>query len=60
VRINGNLAVGRLGARSDADLAWETELLRHLDRRDLTGLAIVDRPPERRDRDQDRPLRDAT
>src|SRR5918994_1536857 len=32
VRVNGQLAVGRLGKRSDADLAWETELLRHLDR----------------------------
>ena len=32
VRVNGQLAVGRLGARSDADLAWETDLLRHLDR----------------------------
>lgn len=31
VRINGHLAVGRLGTRSDADLAWETELLRYLD-----------------------------
>src|SRR5918993_1483553 len=32
VRVNGHLAVGRLGHRSDADLAWETDLLRHLDR----------------------------
>jgi Ser/Thr protein kinase RdoA (MazF antagonist) len=32
VRINGQLAVGRLGRRSDADLAWETGLLRHLHR----------------------------
>src|ERR1700704_6071956 len=32
VRVNGHLAVGRLGARSDTDLAWETELLQHLDR----------------------------
>ena len=32
VRVNGHLAVGRLGQRSDADLAWETGLLRHLDR----------------------------
>src|SRR3954468_2846653 len=31
VRVDGHLAVGRLGARSDADLAWETELLRYLD-----------------------------
>jgi len=30
VRIKGRLAVGRLGARSDADLAWETDLMRHL------------------------------
>src|ERR1700730_5669798 len=36
VRVNGHLAVGRLGARSDADLAWETELLHHLDREGLT------------------------
>ncbi|MEY2463887.1 MAG: hypothetical protein QOH64_2025, partial [Acidimicrobiaceae bacterium] len=36
VRVNGQLAVGRLGNRSDADLAWETELLRHLDREGLT------------------------
>jgi aminoglycoside phosphotransferase (APT) family kinase protein len=32
VRVNGHLAVGRLGQRSDADLAWETDLLGHLDR----------------------------
>jgi Ser/Thr protein kinase RdoA (MazF antagonist) len=37
VRVNGRLAVGRLGSRSDADLAWETGLLRHLDRE---GLAV--------------------
>ena len=36
VRLNGHLAVGRLGARSDADLAWETELLQHLNRQGLT------------------------
>jgi len=36
VRVKGHLAVGRLGARSDADLAWETELLQHLDREGLT------------------------
>lgn len=36
VRVNGQLAVGRLGTRSDADLAWETELLQHLDREGLT------------------------
>ena len=32
MRVNGHLAVGRLGQSSDADLAWETGLLRHLDR----------------------------
>ena len=32
VRVNGHLAVGRLGQRSDADLAWEADLLRYLDR----------------------------
>ena len=36
VRVNGQRSVGRLGARSDADLAWETELLQHLDREGLT------------------------
>ncbi len=36
VRVNGQLAVGRLGARSDADLAWETGLLKYLDREGLT------------------------
>lgn len=34
--VKGHLAVGRLGTRSDADLAWETELLQHLDREGLT------------------------
>ena len=34
--MHGQVAVGRLGARSDADLAWETELLRHLDHEGLT------------------------
>ncbi|GAA3452554.1 phosphotransferase enzyme family protein [Dactylosporangium matsuzakiense] len=36
VRVGGRLAVGRLGSRSDADLAWETGLLEHLDRSGLT------------------------
>jgi len=36
VRVDGRVAVGRLGARSDADLAWETGLLQHLDRAGLT------------------------
>lgn len=37
VRVNGQLAVARLGSRTDADLAWETDLLRHLERQ---GLAV--------------------
>src|SRR6185295_17085310 len=36
VRVHGHLAVGRLGRRSDADLAWETGLLQYLDREGLT------------------------
>lgn len=36
VRVGGRLAVARLGARSGADLAWETELIRHLDREGLS------------------------
>jgi len=36
VRVRGHLAVGRLGTRSDADLAWETGLLQHLDREGLS------------------------
>jgi Ser/Thr protein kinase RdoA (MazF antagonist) len=37
VRVYGRLAVARLGKRGAADLAWETGLLRHLDRE---GLAV--------------------
>ena len=37
VRVNGRLAVARRGSRSDADLAWETDLLVYLDR---AGLAV--------------------
>ncbi|MFJ6324146.1 MULTISPECIES: phosphotransferase [unclassified Rhizobium] len=36
VRIRGQVAVGRLGQRSDADLAWETKLLQYLDREGMT------------------------
>jgi Ser/Thr protein kinase RdoA (MazF antagonist) len=36
VRVDGQVAVGRLGTRSDADLAWETELLRYVNREGLT------------------------
>ncbi|MBY5760467.1 phosphotransferase [Rhizobium leguminosarum] len=35
-RVHGQLAVARLGSRSDADLAWEAELLQHLDREGMT------------------------
>jgi Ser/Thr protein kinase RdoA (MazF antagonist) len=41
VRVDGRPAVARLGSRSDADLAWETELLRHLDRAGLTVPAPI-------------------
>lgn len=41
VRVNGHRAVGRLGARSDADLAWETALLQFLDRAGLTVPAPI-------------------
>ena len=41
VRVNGRRAVGRLGQRSDADLAWETGLLRHLDRAGMTVPAPI-------------------
>ena len=37
VRIHGHVAVARFGTRSDADLAWEIELLQYLDR---NGLAV--------------------
>lgn len=36
VRVRGELAVARLGSRSDADLAWEAALLQHLDRNGMT------------------------
>jgi Ser/Thr protein kinase RdoA (MazF antagonist) len=36
VRIDGRLAVGRLGRRSEDDLAWEARLMAHLDRCGLT------------------------
>ncbi len=37
VRFRGEIAVARLGNRSDADLGWETELLHYLD---SEGLAV--------------------
>lgn len=36
VDLGGQRAVARLGSRSDADLAWETGLLQHLDRNGMT------------------------
>src|SRR5690349_19778016 len=36
VRVGGQLAVARLGNRSEADLAWEIDLLRHLDSNGMT------------------------
>jgi Ser/Thr protein kinase RdoA (MazF antagonist) len=41
VRIDGRLAVARLGRRSDADLGWETRLLQHLDRQGMTVPAPI-------------------
>lgn len=35
VRVGNRIAVGRPGSRSDADLAWETDLMQHLDRHGL-------------------------
>lgn len=45
VRIHGRIAVGRLGVRSDADLAWATALLQHLARE---GLTVPEPIPTRR------------
>ncbi|MGO8100829.1 phosphotransferase enzyme family protein [Rhizobium leguminosarum] len=36
VRVHGQIAVTRLGSRSDADLKWEAELLQYLDREGMT------------------------
>src|SRR5262249_31787402 len=36
VRVDAHLAVARLGDHSDADLSWETEVLRHLDHEGMT------------------------
>jgi Ser/Thr protein kinase RdoA (MazF antagonist) len=47
VRINGRLAVGRLGSRSDADLAWETALLQHLGREGLPAPTPIPTPDGR-------------
>ena len=41
VRVNGHLAVGRLGVRSDADLAWETALLQRLELNPESVLVIA-------------------
>ncbi len=47
VRIDGRLAVARLGSRSDADLAWETDLLRHLESEGLTVPVPIPTPDGR-------------
>ncbi|MGO7184766.1 phosphotransferase enzyme family protein [Rhizobium brockwellii] len=36
VRVHGQITVARLGSRSDADLAWEAELIQYLDREGMT------------------------
>lgn len=41
VRVDGRLAVARLGTRGDADLAWEADLLQHLARSGLTVPAPI-------------------
>ena len=41
VRVYGRIAVGRLGKRSDEDLAWETALLQHLEDNGLTVPAAI-------------------
>jgi Ser/Thr protein kinase RdoA (MazF antagonist) len=41
VRVHGQVAVARRGARSDADLAWETALLQHLETAGLTVPAPI-------------------
>jgi len=41
VRLNGRLAVARLGTRSDSDLNWETGLLQHLDHHGLSVPAPI-------------------
>lgn len=44
VRVGGELSVGRLGKRGDADLAWETGLLQHLERHGMTVPAPIPTP----------------
>ena len=41
VRLEGRLAVARLGTRGNGDLAWETALLQHLDRQGLSVPAPI-------------------
>lgn len=48
VRVGGRLAVGRRGSRSDADLTWETDLLRHLDRQGMAVPTPIPTPDGRR------------
>ncbi|QRY70712.1 phosphotransferase (plasmid) [Ensifer sp. PDNC004] len=47
VRIDGQIAVGRLGSRPDADLAWEASLLQYLDREGMTVPVPIPTPDGR-------------
>ncbi len=47
VRIDGQIAVGRLGSGPDADLAWEASLLQHLDREGMTVPVPIPTPDGR-------------
>lgn len=47
VELGGHRVVGRLGRRSDADLAWEAGLLQHLDRLGLGVPAPIPTPDGR-------------
>lgn len=48
VRLGDRLVVGRLGSRSDDDLAWETDLLIHLDAAGLSVPTPIPTPDGRR------------
>lgn len=48
VRIGGEHAVARLGRRSDSDLAWEADLLSHLDQNGLSVPVFIPTPDGRR------------
>lgn len=48
IDLDGRRVVGRLGRRSDADLAWEADLLQHLDRQGLAVPVPISTPDGRR------------